>query len=480
MSRYPTLSTRDDLTTMNQSVIPALEPQLAEHLAAADYESVPEAALSRAGRSVLWWIATALEGSMAPEQAELRRYFGQQGGPAESSVLGARLRVPAEAAGLINGRAGKVNEREEKYWVSESIGFSVGVCVVPAAIAVAQAVGPVSGRDLLTAVAVATDFEARLLRPVGLGFIPGRKAANTSFALGNYGAAVVAGRLLGLSRDQFLDALGLAHGQSCGSYQGQYDGRGVPVQCGFAVRNGITAARLASAGVTGAIASITGRAGLYAQHFPHSTVEFDSLLDDLGQDYLGAKIGFKAYPCGIVAHPAVDAARDIRPQASARTIDQITVSGSVSLRIMAEPAEQKRSPRTATEARFSIPWAVACALRDGDLTLEHFETQALNDPDLRATAAKVRVTMDDAAEGTTLAIIFTDGSELNSGPVVIARGHPDRPLDTADIEDLFRASAERALVPAPQARRALRMLANLETVADVGDIVTLLESDGPH
>jgi 2-methylcitrate dehydratase PrpD len=306
---------------------------------------VPGAALSRAGRSILWWIATALEGSMVPEQAELRRYFGHQGGPAESSVFGARLRVPAEVAGLINGRAGKVNEREEKYWVSESIGFSVGVCVIPAAVAVAQAVGPVSGRDLLAAVAVATGFEARLLRPVGLGFIPGRKAANTSFALGNYGAAVVAGKLLGLSQERFLDALGLAHGQSCGSYQGQYDGRGVPVQCGFAVRNEIIAARLASAGV------------------------------------------------------------------------------SASRPIHAALSPSRRSAQPATSA---------------------------------------------------------DGAELSSGPVVIARGHPGRPLPTAEIEDLFRAPAERALVPAAQARQALRMLVNLESVADVGDIVTLLGSDGPR
>jgi hypothetical protein len=57
---------------MNQSAVPAVEPQLA----AANYQSVPEAALSRAGRSILWWIATALEGSMAPEQAALRQYFG--------------------------------------------------------------------------------------------------------------------------------------------------------------------------------------------------------------------------------------------------------------------------------------------------------------------------------------------------------------------------------------------------------------------
>ena len=465
---------------MNQAAATTVEPRLAAHLAAADYGSLPAAALSRAGRSIVWWIATALEGSMAPEQAALQRYFGNQGGPAESSVLGARLRAPAEVAGLINGRAGKVNEREEKYWVSESIGFSIGVCVVPAAVAVAQAVGHVSGRDLLAAVAVATDLEARLLRPVGMGFIPGRKAANTSFALGNYGAAVVAGKLLGLSRDQFLDALGLAHAQSCGTYQGQYDGRGVPVQCGFAVRNGITAARLANAGVTGPIASITGRAGLYATHFPHSSVEFDSILDELGRDYLGAKIGFKAYPCGIVAHPAVDAVREIRPEIRDRKIDTIAVSGSGTLLIMAEPAEQKRAPKTATEARFSLPWAVACALRDGDLTLKHFETESLDDPGLQAIAATVRVTMDDDAEGTTVTLAFTDGSQLSSAPAIIARGHPDRPLAISEIEDLFRASAARALVPATHAERALKMLVDLESVSDVGEIVTLLESDGAN
>ena len=223
-----------------------IEASIGRHLHQTRLHDLPAAAVDQAKRAILWWTATGLEGSVESEQARFRSYLSRQGGRPEATVLGSSYRLPAESAGLLNGRAGKAFEHEDKFWAGEAIGVAIGCCVVPAAVATAQAVGNVSGAELISAVASAIDLEARLVRPVHPTFFFGRVATNATFAFGNYGAAIAAAKICRLDGDGVVNALGIVHGQAAGYLQGQLEGRGVSVQCGFAVRNGIAAARLAS------------------------------------------------------------------------------------------------------------------------------------------------------------------------------------------------------------------------------------------
>jgi 2-methylcitrate dehydratase PrpD len=452
----------------------AVEERVCHHLASATRSDIPAPAAEQARRAILWWTATALEGSTEPEQELLRTFAFRQGGSNEATILGSPHRVPAEMAGMVNARAGKAFEHEDKFWANENIGVAIGCCVVPAAVAMAQARGAVCGRDLLTAVAIAIDVEARLIRPVPASFFSGRVPANATFAFGNYGAAAAAAKICALDAAGFSDALGLAHGQAAGNLQGQLEGRGVSIQCGFAVRSGVLAARLADQGLNGPQGWLTGRAGLYATHFPGSSVDLNSVLDELGQGYLGVNAAFKAYPCGIVAHPALDAVRSARSSIGKRAVRAVEVLGPTSLRIMADPIQLKRSPRTAVEAQFSIPWAIACVLRDDELTIDHYNEQSLASEELRRIAANVTVTLQEDARGTAVRIALSDGMVLEPAPVLIARGHPRNPLPTSEIFELFRRSASRAGVSRSDAERALAVLSRLDDAPDVDQIYSLL------
>ena len=454
---------------------PEIERRIADHLARVELTEVPESAFEQAKRAVLWWTATALEGSTDPHLRPVRDYLVEQGGEGESTVLGAGVRLPAEAAGLFNGSAGKTFEHEDKFWIDHSIGFAVACCVVPAAAASAQAKGGVSGRELIGTVALAIDLEARLIRPLGLGFIPGRAVANATFLFGTFGAAAASARILGLDAGEIHNALGLAHAQAAGNFQGQMEGRGVSIQCGFAVRNGIVASRLAAHGTEGSHGWLAGRAGLYAAHYPASDVDPTNVLVGMGQEYLGHRLGFKAYPCGIVAHPALDAVRILRSRVGSQTIVGIEINGPQSLQIMAEPIEVKRAPRTAVEAHFSIPWGVACVVRDGELTIDHYDPTALADPALRGLAEKVSIDLDDRCQGTTVTIRTTDGKEFSYGPVMVARGHPENPLATEEVEQLFVRSAVRAGVSLDDAESALLLFQDLANIDDVDEIYSHLE-----
>ncbi len=452
----------------------AVEKRVAEHLAAVTWADLPASSRESAVRAILWWLATGLEGATEPHHSTLLRYVEKQAGATEAAILGSAHRTTAELAGMINGRAGKAWEHEDKYWVDETIGFAVGCCVVPAAIAAAETQGNVSGPVLATAVAIAIDLEIRLLRPLGLGFVPGQAVANATFALGTYGAAVAAAKVLGLSAAGFLDALGLAHCQASGNFQGQVEGRGVALQAGIAVRNGIAAARLAALGMPGPRGALTGRCGLYAMHYPSCVVAFEDIIHRLGEDFLNAQLGFKGYPCGVVAHPVIDAVLATRTAVNGRSIQAIDVFGATSLSIMARPIERKRAPENVIEAQFSIPWATACAVRDGHFSITHYEDAALRDTELRQLAGLVNVHMRDDAKGTLVKLTFSDGTMVESPLITGSRGTPKNPIPTAEIEEILYRAAGRLGIRSTSAQRAVALLRDIERLEECSQVMTLL------
>lgn len=455
----------------------SIETRVAGHLASVRWSDLPAPSRESAVRAMLWWLATGLEGVTEAHHAALQRYVLEQGGKPQATLLGTTQRTTPELAGLVNGRAGKAWEHEDKYWVDETIGFGVGCCVVPAAMAMAEARGGVSGSELATAVALAIDMEIRLLRPLGLGFVPGRAVANATFTFGTYGAAIAAGKILGLDAQGFLDALGLAHCQAAGNFQGQVEGRGVALQAGIAVRNGIAAARMAAAGMPGPQGSLAGRCGLYAMHYPACEVDFHQIVDRLGEDFLNVHLGFKGYPCGVVAHPVIDAVLSIRDALGGRPVQAIDVFGATSLGIMAVPIERKRAPANVIEAQFSIPWAAACALRDGHFSITHYDATALGDPELRHLAGLVSIHMRDDMRGTAVKVTSADGTVVESAVVTGSRGSPSNPLPTPEIEEVLFRAARRLRLDEESVRRAVALVRNPERLTDCSEVMALLGRD---
>ncbi len=453
-----------------------LESRIAEHIAKTRWLDLPPRAQEQAVRAILWWLATGLEGMSETDQFRVLDYVRMQGGKQEATILGTGIRTTAELAALANGRSGKALEQEDKYWVDETIGFAVGCCVVPAAIAAAEAKGGVTGKEIATAVALGIDLEARILRPLGLGFVLGRSAANATFAMGTYGAAAAAAKVLGLDHYQIMDALGIAHCRAAGNYQGQVEGRGVSLQAGFAVQNGLSAARFASIGMPGPRAWLTGSVGLYAVHYPGQTADFENVAAGLGTEFLNVNLGFKGYPCGVVAHPAIDAVLAARRDVNGRQISSIEVFGPPSLNIMAVPIEVKRAPKSAIEAQFSIPWAAACAMRDGEFTTDHYGHAVLDDEQLQDLAGKVTVHMSEEYRGNRVVVTLTDGTTVEPPLVTASKGHPNNPLATEEIEQLLARNAKRLDVPNGAVEQVVALMRRFEGLTDISEVMNLLRS----
>jgi 2-methylcitrate dehydratase PrpD len=457
----------------------SIEEQLVTHLREARFEQLPAAAVESAQREILWALGTGIAGSAANGADEVMAFVRQNGGRGESTVWGHGDRVPASLAGFANGVFAKALEYEDKLWLDHAHAYAIGTAVVPAAIAVAERVvsggGTVSGRDLLMAVALATDIQGRMVR-AALGSIT--TGWNSTYTFSSLGAAMASIRLQGLPHDQAMNAMGLAYAQTTGNYQGHREGvLGVRMMMGFGVRNGITATQLANLGVTGVHKFLTGEFGIYPLFYRDIPYNLDWLSRDLGSFFTGADLGFKAYPCCAVIHSVLDAVLGLgKDMPDAAAVESVMVFGNPRMKICSVPIELRKYPQCDVDCQFSIPWAVACALVDKRVSLSHFTSAALGDARYVALAPRVDIDLQPGRDGVHVEIRLKDGSTLRTAMVTAPKGHFENPLSTAEVVDRYRDCMQYGPERLPRERieAAKDMVLDLPGLADATAIMRVL------
>ena len=453
-----------------------MEEQLVKHVCNTTYADLPEQAVEAARREVLWALGTAVAGAAAEGSDRVTAFVRQQGGREEATLIGFGGRYPAALAGFANGVFAKALEYEDKFWMDEAHGYGIGPAVVPAAFAVAEHLGGVDGKTFVAAVAVATDLQARLYVGAPKSLDTGW---NATYVFSVFGAAMAAAKLMRLDQQQCRNALGLAYTQMVGNRQSSAEGVfSIRMQLGFGIRNGIAAAQLAQQGIGGPQHPLTGKFGVYSLIFKDPEIDLDAPTRDLGRTFLGTRLGFKAYPCGAVVHPVLDAVISMlgRSGVNADTIAAIKVFGTPRLTRMVEPKAVCNHPQNHVEALFSLPWAIACIVVDGKLALSHFQAEALHNQRYAALARIVNTDMDDSRRGVWVEITLKDGRVVNSERVMGAKGHPDNPQSTAEMVEAYRDCVQHG--PKPLAKedteQAKDMILRLQELSDATQIIRLL------
>jgi 2-methylcitrate dehydratase PrpD len=328
----------------------------------------------------------------------------------------------------------------------------------------------------LTAVALATDIQARLYTGAPKSLDTGW---NATYVFAGFGATLAAAKLMGLNEEQSINAMGLAYAQLVGNRQSSTEGvLAIRMQLGFAIRNAITAAQLAQQGITGPRHFLTGKFGVYSLIFKDDEVDLDAPTRELGSSFLGTRLGFKAYPCGAVVHPVLDAVISllVTDGITADTIEAIHVFGTPRLKRMVEPKEVSQNPTSHVETQFSLPWAIACIIVDGRLSISHFKAQALHNQRYRALARKVETDMDGSRHGVWVEMKLKDGRTLKSNRVMGAKGHPDNPQSTDEMVEVYRDCVQYGpkLLAKDRTERAKDMILNLHEISDATQIIRLL------
>lgn len=411
-----------------------VEQELAAWAAGSSPAVLSDSVVDAVRKELIWTLGSMLAGSRDVGSDRVLRVCDALTGKSDHgpcTAIGGGTRFTPDVAGFANGVFAKALEYEDKHWIGNSYAYAVAVAVVPAVLAMAQHLGVTSDSEILTAIAVATDIEMRLIsgapRAIDTHF-------NATYMFGHFGAVVAAGKIARLSEEEMLNALGLAFEQAAGSNQPRLEGSlGVRMQMGFCVRNGIYAAAMAAEGITAPRHFLGGHSGLYAAFFDQYLVE--EVNRDLGTSLLTTRLGYKGYPCCAAGHQGIEA---VRLAAAARDFDptdiaEIHVEGAPSMFVVVEPRDSRWHPTNHVEQSFSLPWAVACLLYDGELTLGHFREEALESSHYMELAAKVSATLDRRDSPVTARITLNDGRMFDSPPVGPPLGHPDNPLSWDDI-----------------------------------------------
>ena len=373
------------------------------------YDDLPAALIAGLKDDVLDTMGNMLAGRADPLIEKLIAVQREIGSSPESSVLLSDVKLSAGDAAFINASMAFCLDYDD---IHEPARLHFGCAAVPAALAVAEWQGGFSGRDILTALAVALEIGARLGKYM--------ERRNPTQVMGGWDyaglhgvltSAVVAGRLMKLNEEQMHNALGIAFHQCAGTSISAMDNAHTKILSpGFAARGGILAARLAKAGVTGAKRIFDGTEISMAAQY-HNGCDSEALAGGLGTRWDALELGFKAYPCCRLIHRHIDAAMEIARSCDYdwRTIREIRITSCPMVEPMASVSRVNCEPKARLEAQFSIPWTVACALIREKVAIDEFGAEAFGDPDLSALAWKVHNTvreelrdLDDPAEVTVV------------------------------------------------------------------------------
>lgn len=453
---------------------------LADYCLKTRYEDLPPEVAAATRVQILDTVAVALPALGADGIRQLHAWSTDSGGKAESLVLGTSQRLPAEKAARLNAAMAAALEYDDTY---EPSLMHASCVTVPVALAVADLMGGVSGKELIAAVAVGTDIACRLSRAGSPGVSPFIVGWDPTPMYGFLAAAMVAGRLMRLDRDRMVAAVGLAYHQLAGNAQASVDGTHAKrLGAGFAAAGGILSARLARQGVIGSQHALDGVKGLFRQYHG-GKVDREVLLGGLGSRFAGTDIAPKPYPSCRGGHVAIDGALDLVARHGIRPADVEAVriySPPAEIMLLGAPIEKKRKPATVVEAQFSNPWMVAAAIQDRAVGLRHFSEAALRRGDLRALAARMTTVEDktlvrpDGGPGFVRLEILTRAGKTHLTTVRYAKGDPKNPMTPEEYRAKVFECTDAAGMGRTQAAQLMERFARLEAEPDVAALNAVL------
>ena len=268
------------------------------------YENLPADVVDATKKEILDLLGVALGGANQPGATHVCALVKEWGGKEESSIIGSKQKVPAPNAAQANATMAHALDFDD---VHEAAVMHPGIASIPVVMAVGEAQGHLSGKELITSTALGVDMMCRLALATTPGKSPIELGWHLTSLFGFMGSAATAARVMGLDEETIVNAIGIGYHQCAGNGQCVKDGALTKrLGPGFAVKGGITAALLAKAGVTGAKNSFEGEWGLYQQYM-HGDYSREILTADLGKRFEGVNVAIKPYPCCRGIHPAIDA-----------------------------------------------------------------------------------------------------------------------------------------------------------------------------
>jgi 2-methylcitrate dehydratase PrpD len=434
---------------------------LARFLSAIRYEDLSPAAVHEAKRAVLDWVGCALAGSTHPTVDVLLATFGELGSVPVATVLGRGGRkLSLLDAPLANGQMGHVLDFDDTHL--GGVILHTSTATLPALFALGEW-RQSSGRDVIVALAAAFEAGIRTGQAATSHHLGGWHLTGT---LGTVAAAAGSARLLRLDEKQTTFALGIACTQAAGMQQN----RGSDcksLHAGKSAYHGVLASMLASKGFNSSPEILEGSLG-FTRIFS-ATQQNSAITAGLGRTWMITGNGYKPYACGVVLHPLIDAMIDVSRKANqpASNVERVEVLVHPDvIRITGID-----TPNSGLMSKFSANHAAAVSYIDRAAGVVQFTNERAEDGAVQALRKLIQVRPDSSYRlDQASARVRTRSGVTHETQIAHATGTVSNPLSDQALREKFFGNVTPA-IGADRARRLVDMIATLDTLGDVGELV---------
>lgn len=455
---------------------PTVTAAMSQWAAGLRFEDLTPEAVYQAKRFLLDSLGCALGGYQQPDVMIALEVLNEIAGPGSASIIGTGLHVDAVSASLANALMIRCMDYNDIYWKQDPCHPSD---IFPAAIACCERAAG-DGRELIVGLVLGHEFEMRMCEAA----FPGIRERGWHHAtLTAFVAPIVAGRMLHLAWQKIQHAIGIS-ASARATFGAVTAGKLTMMKNTvdpLATQSGVLAALLAEKGYTGPEHVIDGKEGIVHCFGPEWKLAV--LTEGLGESWRIPQCGMKAFPTEALTHTPISAVlqlvkdNNLEPERIARVHIRTTARGAD---ILSDPS--KYDPHSKETADHSLPYVIAAAIAERQVTPVQFTPEKINDPRIREQLKKVVVVADPeiekvfpALQRVIVSIRTTDGSEFMT-QLDYPKGDPRNPLSDQEVEEKFAALAEPVMSPKAR-RRAIDAIWNLEKQASVTELLRLFRDE---
>lgn len=459
--------------------------RLAEYASSLQLKDISASAVKATKVNIFDTLSTGIAGSSALGISEMMSLADEWGGSPQATAFVFGKKYPAHVAAWLNTVMMHGYDYDDTHDVAM---LHTGAVVISSALAAAEKIGGVIGADLLAGIAAGLDIHCRLGLAATIGIVESGWVYTE--LMGTFGATAAAGRVMGLTKEEMINALGIAFSHTGGSYQTITDSVWMKrIQPGFASKHAVIACEMAKKGITGIRNTFEGKYGFYNLYL-NGRYNPEPLTADLGVRFAQEELSYKPFPCCRPNHPAIDAALEARKKFNLdpNKVKHVEVRVNEHLYVCScSPEEIRKHPKTIVQCQFSIPYTVACALVNGKVGLSDFTEASIKRPDVLALTAKVDGVVDEEIEKNYRAkvcpvdiiIETTDGQTLRHH-LSATLGSPQKPMTNEDFAAKLDDCISFSALPMPEdtQSRIRNLVDNLETLENSNEIVKAMLAKG--
>ena len=464
------------MTAASEPAKETITATMARWAAGLEFDHLPQESVYQAKRYLLDSFGCALGGYRQHDVRIALDTLGEVAGAGKATVIGSGQQLDPVSAALANALMIRVMDYNDIYWQADPCHPTD---IIPAAMSCCERSGS-DGRELIVGIVLGHEFEMRLCE----AGVPGVREYGWHHAtLTGFVSPIVAGRAIRLPWEKIQHAIGISACHCC-SLGAVTAGKLTMMKNTvdpMATQQGVFAALLAERGYTGPEHVIDGKEGL-VKVFGHQW-RLELLTEGLGSEWRIPRCGMKAFPTEALTHAPISAVLDIVKEQDLAP-EQVA---KVHIRSLARAADilsdpSKYDPRNKETADHSLPYVIAAAVAERQVTPLQFTDAKIMDPVIRAQLRKVEVVADPEVEKlfpklqrVIVTIRTTDGREFTR-QLDYPKGDPRNPLTDAEIEEKFDALADPVMTPA--ARQKLKAAVwGLEKMKSVAELMALARAD---